>query len=765
MRGAGALFAPGDVDGVRRAARARARRRRSCAPSSTRAGLARADRAHLGSLRPKATADAYARAARAAGFVDSARARPARRLGRPRPTGRRRRVHDRDRARARRRAPTSTCTSSTRRGDDAALARRSRPAPRCTRSRPNRRPARLVWEQTAGPRVARPAPSRRLARRRTTRCRCARTVPTVVAMHDLTFFDHPEWHERSKVVYFRRMIAAAAHARRRRSSPAATTRPTACARASTRRARSSSCHHGVDHDRFAPDGRRRRRPRRCSRRARHHARRTSRSRARIEPRKDVPDARARVRADRAAASRRAARPRGRRRMGRRPRRAPRSRRAASRRASCAPVTSTTRRSPRSSAGPRSIAYPSLDEGFGMPALEALASGAPLVTTSGSALEEVVGDAALLVPPADVDALAGALAPIARRPALAARLRAAGPARAAHVHVGAFGRRARRRVPPGDRARAVAPDESARHRRDRFRRPASRRAPPRVAATRSSRPATRRGAFDITDRDGVHDVLAAAPARGRVPPRGAGPTSAASWRDPTACLRVNVEGTANVLDAARACGARRVLVVGSAEEYGQVDAGPTPRSREDAPLRPITPYGASKVAASFLALQAWLGARARDRSASARSRTRARASPIASSSPRSRAASSSAEHDGRDDDRGRRARPRPRPLRRARRRARVPAARWSTASRARSTTCAAVSASSIGEIADRLARARRRPARASRSTPRSCARSTSRGSSATRRKLVAATGWQPRATRSTRRSTRSSPTRAPRAQGS
>jgi len=80
---------------------------------------------------------------------------------------------------------------------------------------------------------------------------------------------------------------------------------------------------------------------------------------------------------------------------------------------------------------------------------------------------------------------------------------------------------------------------------------------------------------------------------------------ASWADPTACLRVNVEGTANVLDAARECGARRVLVVGSAEEYGLVDAG-ADRVREDAPLRPITPYGSSKVAASFLALQAWLG---------------------------------------------------------------------------------------------------------------------------------------------------------------
>ncbi len=79
----------------------------------------------------------------------------------------------------------------------------------------------------------------------------------------------------------------------------------------------------------------------------------------------------------------------------------------------------------------------------------------------------------------------------------------------------------------------------------------------------------------------------------------------SWQDPTRCLRVNVEGTANVLDAARASGVQRVLVVGSAEEYGKVAPG-TDRLGEDTPLRPMTPYGVSKVAASYLALQAWLG---------------------------------------------------------------------------------------------------------------------------------------------------------------
>lgn len=78
----------------------------------------------------------------------------------------------------------------------------------------------------------------------------------------------------------------------------------------------------------------------------------------------------------------------------------------------------------------------------------------------------------------------------------------------------------------------------------------------------------------------------------------------SWNDPAAVYRVNVEGTAHVLDAARAASVSRVVVVGSAEEYGRVDAADLPL-REDAPLRPTTPYGVSKIAASYLALQAHL----------------------------------------------------------------------------------------------------------------------------------------------------------------
>jgi len=76
------------------------------------------------------------------------------------------------------------------------------------------------------------------------------------------------------------------------------------------------------------------------------------------------------------------------------------------------------------AAARVFAYPSEREGFGLPVLEAMAQGTPVVTSRGTSTEEVAGDAAVLVDPFDVDAIAEGLREAARSgPDMAARGRA------------------------------------------------------------------------------------------------------------------------------------------------------------------------------------------------------------------------------------------------------------------------------------------------------------------------------------------------------
>jgi glycosyltransferase involved in cell wall biosynthesis len=70
-------------------------------------------------------------------------------------------------------------------------------------------------------------------------------------------------------------------------------------------------------------------------------------------------------------------------------------------------------------------YPSLYEGFGRPPLEAMACGTPVVTSNASSLPEVVGDAAILVDPHDVDAIAGGMGRGLEDSALRAKLRTRG----------------------------------------------------------------------------------------------------------------------------------------------------------------------------------------------------------------------------------------------------------------------------------------------------------------------------------------------------
>lgn len=79
---------------------------------------------------------------------------------------------------------------------------------------------------------------------------------------------------------------------------------------------------------------------------------------------------------------------------------------------------------------KAFVWPSLYEGFGIPPLEAMACGTPTITSNSSSLPEVVGDAALMVDPYDVTALAQAIARVLTDGALRADLRRRGRNRAA-----------------------------------------------------------------------------------------------------------------------------------------------------------------------------------------------------------------------------------------------------------------------------------------------------------------------------------------------
>ncbi len=292
---------------------------------------------------------------------------------------------------------------------------------------PVRRPARVAWEQLRGAAFASSidvdvwhGPHYTMPRHLP--CR------SIVTIHDLTFFDFPETHERSKVVFFRRAIRASA----RRA-----TRLICVSHATAHRLDEvvphhgpvSIVHHGVDHDRFhaAHDDDTQRADRALL--ARHGiGGRFVAFVGTLEPRKDVPSlvaAFAEVARDDPELRLVLAGGDG---WG-----------AAAVRASVAAHRVATRVVrpgyvpdavvPALYRQAAVVVYPSLAEGFGLPALEALACGATLVTTSGSAMEEFVGDAAVLAPPGAPGPLADAIR-TAIDPSTAATLSARGPAVAA-----------------------------------------------------------------------------------------------------------------------------------------------------------------------------------------------------------------------------------------------------------------------------------------------------------------------------------------------
>ncbi|HWD50834.1 MAG TPA: glycosyltransferase family 1 protein [Acidimicrobiales bacterium] len=309
---------------------------------------------------------------------------------------------------------------------DLLVVARSRDGSRWTALVPNRelvtaapepRPLRLAWEQVRlpsllkrravdvhhGPHYTMPEHAK---------------VPVVVTVHDLSFFEEPQWHERSKVVLFQRAIKVAARRARVVVCPSLATADE-LVRWCQVDAEVVVAHHGVDLDRFRPVE-----PAPGTDAARLAALATgSGSTGRggplaggapflvfvgtLEPRKDVPTL---VRAFGQIASRH-----------------PEARLVLAGGTGWG-ATKVEAAVARSGVGDRiirtgyvadevvpalfrsavAVVYPALYEGFGLPALEAMACGAQVVTTSGSAMEEVAGDAAILVPPGDTVALSGAL---------------------------------------------------------------------------------------------------------------------------------------------------------------------------------------------------------------------------------------------------------------------------------------------------------------------------------------------------------------------
>jgi glycosyltransferase involved in cell wall biosynthesis len=241
----------------------------------------------------------------------------------------------------------------------------------------------------------------------------------VVTVHDMTFFDHPEWHESSKVAWFR---AATRYSVGHAALIICVSEATA---GRLREVLSPRCPvlavpHGVDHARFVPEepapGADREVLERLGLGPRYVLHLGT-----LEPRKGIVDLVAAFgllapdqpdlelvlaggagwKSQPALQAIEAARARGRaiRRLGY---------------VADDDVPALLRQA-------SVVAYPSLEEGFGLPALEALACGAPLVTTSGTAMAELAGGSALLVPPGEPRALGQAMAAaIAAEPALAGR---------------------------------------------------------------------------------------------------------------------------------------------------------------------------------------------------------------------------------------------------------------------------------------------------------------------------------------------------------
>ena len=91
-------------------------------------------------------------------------------------------------------------------------------------------------------------------------------------------------------------------------------------------------------------------------------------------------------------------------------------------------------------GARAVLFPSLYEGFGLPVLEAMLLGTPVMTSNVSSLPEIAGDAALLVDPYDVEAMSRAIRDLDADNGLRSELAARGRLRAEVFSAKAYERR-------------------------------------------------------------------------------------------------------------------------------------------------------------------------------------------------------------------------------------------------------------------------------------------------------------------------------------
>lgn len=270
---------------------------------------------------------------------------------------------------------------------------------------PPSRVRRLAWEQIAAPRFVDRWGVDVFHGPHYTMPEIAKS-PKVVTVHDLTFFDHPEWHERVKVSFFTRAIKVAA---KLADAIVCVSAPTG-RRLQELLEPQGAVHvipHGVDHDVFRPDdptGDDEEILAKLAVGGRYVA-----FLGTLEPRKNVAGLVAafdRIAADsglddvtlvvaggsgwgneqfeRAYAS------------------SPhRDRIVRTGYVEDAALPALLR-------GAQAVVYPALEEGFGLPVLEALACGTTAVTTAGSVMDEIAEGAAVTAPPGDTDALAEVL---------------------------------------------------------------------------------------------------------------------------------------------------------------------------------------------------------------------------------------------------------------------------------------------------------------------------------------------------------------------